>query len=1004
MTTVSSPVVFPPSSSPAEPLPPRKRTNPDELPKHSKRRWVDLLKANSRTIDKENIAPENQAKLEDGLDNVEAIAYPSIDDDLDFFARPKQSREPTKYPGLEAGLDQRRNISPQGPCIASKNVYNGEADRSDVGKMRTTSGKTMRVRNKPPPKSVSYEQLISGRSSTEVGKATRSYYGIDIHSLLEDVAKIPEKPLGTEVEAAPTILQSIEAPARSKRSRTMLWTEKYRAHKFTDLIGDERTHRQVLRWLKGWDSIVFPGISKPKPKSKPFEEPENEKKQRKILLLTGPPGLGKTTLAHVCAKQAGYEVAEINASDERSRDIVKGKIRDIVGTENVRGVNMVRDGTAVRKAARPVCVVVDEVDGVVGGSGGGGEGGFIKALIDLAMLDQRNSSGADRGLGSSKPRRTRKGDQFRLLRPIILICNDVYHPSLRPLRTSSFAEIVHLRKPPLEKVISRIKSVFEKEGISCESDGARRLCEAAWGLANHRERHAKSSAGEGDIRSVLVVGEWVAARLRASQRPDVHSSAKLTRRWVEQNLLDSLSHNGSGARGLGRGSTKEVVERVFLEGAGFPKLTSSKSHVHDASSKQHSSVSTTLHVSEPSKYHAMTRLREVIDTTGEPDRIMSDSFTAYPSQPYQDDTYLSKPASAYEWLHFHDSLSSKVHTQQEWELNPYLSHSILGFHDLFASPGRTTFSSANDYAKADRNEEETSPSLPFTGSYAAYEASEVLKENRATLSSMHTTFSIPVFQSFRSPEAIAMDLVPYLNNMLSPDVKPTIIGGHSSSDTTKPVVSIRKESERAKVESAAQVMAATGVNFERVRVDDGGGNLGGGAGQIGWIWRMDPPVDVLSHFETLTADAQTSKAPTRYAVRQALAHEHDKYLLRRNAEAKKEKYRALNPEDDNDNDNDVVVESANPKEMTNHRTQQVPSSAKVSQDKDIKRDFFGRIIIDPGANTTSSGIPGLHRADTTTTTTTDKKAEKNVWVSFNEGYSNAVRKPITLEELMRGFF
>jgi Holliday junction resolvasome RuvABC ATP-dependent DNA helicase subunit len=32
-----------------------------------------------------------------------------------------------------------------------------------------------------------------------------------------------------------------------------------------------------------------------------------------LLLLSGPPGLGKTTLAHIVAQQAGYSVFEINA-------------------------------------------------------------------------------------------------------------------------------------------------------------------------------------------------------------------------------------------------------------------------------------------------------------------------------------------------------------------------------------------------------------------------------------------------------------------------------------------------------------------------------------------------------------------------------------------------------------------------------------------------------------------------------------------------------------------
>jgi chromosome transmission fidelity protein 18 len=712
---------------------------------------------------------------------------------------------------------------------ASALLFSHFPDRKEI---RTCSGKSMNIRSRKTTEAVSLGQLVAARSTTKDGRAKTCYYGIDIHQLINDAARDNLQEESRRLKEAETPIPSVEQPAKIKPRKTLMWTEKYRARRFFDLVGDDRTHREVLRWLKGWDPIVFPGSSKPKQaftKRQGMKDEAEEKPHRKILLLTGPPGLGKTTLAHVCALQAGYEVMEINASDERSSNVVKGRIRTTVGTESVKTLSTTKRGGQVQKTARPVCVVVDEADGVVGGSGSG-EAGFIKALIDLIQLDAKNSSEASNPTQGS--RKKKKGDDFRLLRPLILICNDVYHPSLRPLRHSGFAEIVRVGKPPLEAVVTRMKSIFEKEGIACESDGVRKLCEATWRMsAGTESRFDACGAAEGDLRSILVVGEWVAAKLRlsAEDRP------RLTRKWVEKNMLGNLSHGGGGARGVGRGGVREVVSRVFITGAGFPIPATTPFAPLSATPKAKDPTvpQTKLHASELVKKAGMDRLREMINTSGEVDRIIMEIFSIYPLQPFNDDTTLSKPNSAYEWLHFHDSCSSRVFSDQDWEIMPYLSQGVLACHHLFASPARH-FSRSLDQKNGGDEDGETrdGKDLPFSGSRADYDAKEAEKSNRATILELQSSLNATLLRSFRSLEDIATDLLPCLVRMLNPDVKPIIVGGSGES---RGIASVRKESEREMVKRAVDVMSSIGVKFERGRLEGDFGSRG-----TQWVYRMEP--------------------------------------------------------------------------------------------------------------------------------------------------------------------
>lgn len=810
----SSPVLYPPSSSPPAPAATKKRKLfrpwPTELQKKKPKIVGGFLE---------------DSDAEDGEE-----------EDLPAESRPPQlplNGEPM-LPPLPTGRSEILNTKKVGATDTQEQRTPFGATLSPLPRpilrrlapkticVNTLSGATVSLPLRQQSESQSYEQLIAQRSTTSEGRAKRAYYGIEIHKLVDEARTQQqlnefEKQRKSQ-ETAPDAVVNPPAdvqPTGSKSTAHQMWTEKYRAKKFTDLVGDERTHRSVLRWLKSWDDVVFPGHAKLNRVRVYDDKDQPEQQNRKILLLTGPPGLGKTTLAHVCAKQAGYEVLEINASDDRSRDVVRGRIKDALGTETVRGI---KEHGKARKAGRPVCVVVDEVDGVTTGSASsGGEGGFIKALIDLVQLDQRNSAQTgshEQGAGKKK-----KGDRFRMLRPLILVCNDVYAPSLRPLRTSSLAEIVHVRKAPIDKVIARVKHVFEKEYIACDNDAVRRLCENAWGLAMRKQRGPSSRAsGEGDIRGVLVQAEWIAHKLRAHG-----AKPRLTKTWLEPQLEDPRA----GQKGLARSGVREVVERVFLEGAGLPNLPASLS-AEDArlvaESKTHP-----VGVSELRKRAAIAALREMVDTCGDHDRVIADCFATYPTQVYQDDVQLSKPNASYDWLHFHDCLSRRVFSGQEWELTPYLSTSACGFHHLFAAVDKGS-QAWND----DKPEEEPVDVHPFSGFKADFAAYEAEKQNRTLLTELQSTFSGSLLRLFSSVDNIATELIPNVGKMVAPDVKPVIVGGSGGSGS---VASVRKDTEKLCIKNAVRTMLALDLSFEKVRVEiEGGGAHSNG----GYAYRMEP--------------------------------------------------------------------------------------------------------------------------------------------------------------------
>ncbi|MCZ6583692.1 MAG: AAA family ATPase [Thaumarchaeota archaeon] len=170
-----------------------------------------------------------------------------------------------------------------------------------------------------------------------------------------------------------------------------MWSEKYRPQMIADMVGNEDARTKFVEWFAKW------------------------KKGTKPLLLVGPPGIGKTTLANLAAKQFGYDMISLNASDIRNKKRIQEILSPVLGTSSLFGSPM---------------IFVDEVDGIYGRADYGGAEALIQILKEPTV-------------------------------PIILAANSETSSKMKGIKKA--VKTIHLRPLPPRMLLLYLNKILQKE-------------------------------------------------------------------------------------------------------------------------------------------------------------------------------------------------------------------------------------------------------------------------------------------------------------------------------------------------------------------------------------------------------------------------------------------------------------------------------------------------------------------------------------------------------------
>ena len=214
-----------------------------------------------------------------------------------------------------------------------------------------------------------------------------------------------------------------------------LWTVKYAPTSTSMICGNKNQVEKLQTWLRSWHSNA---------RTKFKKAGKDGTGVYRAVIIHGPPGIGKTTAAHLAANLEGFDVVESNASDTRSKKLVETGLKGVLDTTSMLGY-FAGPGKKVEVEKKNLVLIMDEVDGMSAGDRGG--------VGALAAICKKTSI------------------------PMILICNDRRLPKMKPFDFVTYD--LPFRKPTTDQIRARIMTICYREGLKLPANVVDALIEGS---------------------------------------------------------------------------------------------------------------------------------------------------------------------------------------------------------------------------------------------------------------------------------------------------------------------------------------------------------------------------------------------------------------------------------------------------------------------------------------------------------------------------------------------